>query len=54
MLEIDFLCCYGTNSTGAVYCKKAAFTYVFWALFSKTDYGYGMARICPWARDTLE
>ncbi|KAI9878454.1 MAG: Aconitate hydratase mitochondrial [Pleopsidium flavum] len=33
---------------------EATFTFVFWALLSKTNYGYGMADICPWARDTLE
>lgn len=30
------------------------FTVVFWAQLSTKNYGYGMAHICPWARDTLE
>ena len=33
---------------------EAVFTFVFWALSAKTDYGYGMVHICPWARDTLK
>ena len=33
---------------------EATFTFVFWALKSKTAYGYGFADMCPWDRDTLE
>jgi hypothetical protein len=33
---------------------EATFTYVFWALISKTDYGYGLAHVCQWDRDSLE
>lgn len=33
---------------------EAVFTYVFWALHSKTDYGYGLLHMCPWDWDNLE
>ena len=33
---------------------EAAFTFVFWAMNCKTDYGFGMTQLCPWARDSLE
>ena len=33
---------------------EAVFTFAFWALRSKTEYGYGLAHICKWPRDELE
>lgn len=33
---------------------EATFTFYFWAMVGKTEYGYSMAAFCPWARDTLE
>lgn len=32
---------------------EAPFTFVSWALLSKTDHGYDMGHICSWARHTL-
>jgi hypothetical protein len=33
---------------------EATFTFVFWAIKCKTEFGYGMADMCAWARDNLE
>lgn len=33
---------------------EALFTFVFWAINCKTEYGYGMTHLCPWNRNTLE
>lgn len=33
---------------------EATFTFFFWALLAKTENGYGMIAICPWARHSLE
>ena len=33
---------------------ETTFTFIFRALFSKKDFGYGIVDICLWARDSLE
>ena len=32
---------------------EAVFTFSFWTMVGKTEYGYGMGSICRWARDSL-
>lgn len=32
---------------------ECAFTFAFWAIRSKSEFGYGMVSLCPWDRNTL-
>ena len=33
---------------------EALFTFVFWAVNCRTDYGFGMTSLCPWDQDFLQ
>ena len=33
---------------------EATFAFVFWAMLCKTDYGFGMVQLCPWACESFE